>query len=281
MPGREGLRPYSRLRAKCGVAWFTTRSSVQFDAGTLTVSTMSKLSIEGMRVVSGASAADAGATSTSVIAQNSPLGAVSSATGEHFFAETTLGSDVAFTAIDTQAAVNTLKGANNKYCDYLKYNFKITAAASDDGAKDLYVSLASPTITGTHIGNWYRIAIYTYTDADGTLDNTAYTTNSVFAKTYATDNGGEKRVDSAVITAVGGTTGSATREKVSDLTAGDGVELKDSFQETTSPTATTTSEATIFVCVAVWMEGSAAADQNEAGGDTLQLDFSFSLQAHA
>ncbi len=264
-------------------AWFTTRSSVKFDAGTLKVSTLSKLTIEGQRVVSGADGDDPQATTTLITAANGPLGAVSSQTGEHFFAETTLGKPAdKYTAIDDQDAVTALKGAGNKYCDYLKYNFKISADASDDGPKDLYVGLASPTITGSKLGNWYRIAIYEYEDT--ALDDDNHTKlNAGFAGTYAASAGSD-----TVITAAGGTTDSAARTAVSALAAnqGVGVKIKNNFQvNSQNSTAASVPASSMYVCVAVWMEGTADtgadSDQNGAGGDTIHLEFTFSLQNHA
>ena len=260
-------------------AWFSTRSTVQFDTGTMTVNTLSKLKIDAARIAG--SALD-GTKTTEAYVEASPtaLGSVSSTTGEHFFAPTTLGDNTAgagkYTAIDNQSAIDTLVGdGTNKYVGYLKYNLMLSAEPSDEEAKDLKLAVTVTNNDANTIGKWYRVAVYKIS-SDATSVITTNQTAGAAVGTYAyTDLTGDNR-DTA-ITSTAGATSATARTAISSAAS---ITIAENFIEPEDEAVQRQ-----HLCVAVWMEGGAklgenVEDQNGAGGKTLNVNFTFSLVAH-
>ena len=237
-------------------AWFTTKSTATFNTGTLTVSTLSKIKIKAHNIAP-ASGSITNNDSANVTGIAAPLGAVSSEFGKEFFAPTTLGGET-FAEVGTSTAAN-------KYTGFIKYNLMVYAEP-DDGSNNLYLTV---TVTaGTTVGDWYRVAVYTVTSSATDVITTAKQdpetgTNAfkyVFSKTAAASDAWRN----ASAPSTRATTAAGTRVQipgfVTDEAGAEGAATK--YRH---------------LVVAVWMEGMASADQNEAGGETVSAKLDFEL----
>ena len=142
-----------------------------------------------------------------------------------------------------------------------------SAEKTDDKEKDLKLKITVQT-SGANIVNWYRVAVYKIASEETTVlsgnqSGTSITSIGVYSN--ADD------VTDAAVTSTAGATSDTDRTKLP------------STDITITPKFTSDTKDTYqHVCVAVWMEGGAALgtgidDQNIAGGQTVKVDFTFSV----
>ncbi len=279
MPSREGLRPYARLRVKCGVAWFTTQSTVSATTGELTVKSPASLTIRGWDVVKGkALTANDADTPTEVEGDPATLGAVSSEYGQTFYAPDDWDSQ-APTMVPVGNAVQSGDSvaylANNPYVGYIQYSLAVTAAKGEDGKHlKAYIDV-DETNAGSSLVNWYRVGLYHVdTAVEGAsgyskeAPHTAGARKSAGAsKVYSHDaaTSSDKYWDA---------TGTAVASDRTTYAPGSGTAISLSSFSTQQA-----KDVTAYFVVAVWMEGCANDNQNKAGNQKITVTVDFELYA--
>ena len=280
MPSREGLRPYARLRVKCGVAWFTTQAKATLSTGVMTVSTVSNITINVEKLGYDTSTATPakGFGSAVQLAEDSgvALGPVSSLDGLTFNAPKTLRTgDTGDVYIDTDMAEVT-KAADwhnsNDYVGYVKYAIHVEANADTGNPRTLKYKI-TPTVTDTELTAAYRVALYKASYSETTVGQVTTHTYTPGTKIgiYASAQGNSTGWNTAV-SPKSGTTLSTTTYAVSAVT--------DVASATAiSPAVTTANAISEYYIFSVWVEGCDTNATNAGiSAATLQVDLEFSLE---
>lgn len=258
-------------------AWFTTNSRATANFANLNVNAPSTIKISGYQVTYDGTKNDATKVSVAAMTQTAAnvvtgstaaLGAVSTPNGKDFYAPTSLLSDDSEEKL-TFAAWKDVTSAQNKYKSFVKYNLKVDVEKQDT-PKQINVSLKEDTPLGTHVTDWYRVSIYEVADnaaLNVTTDIDAKTNgySAFFAHSEASDDAYIKAAGEDGANGVNGADRKVIAPNVSKQITG--------FQASTN--ATVTRE---FV-VAVWLEGEAAARQNDASGESVNVGLIFEFAA--
>ncbi len=266
-------------------AWFTTQSTVNATTGTLTVNSPATLKIKGAKVRGNdiVTTGDKKTTDYHIEGGGGTLGAVSSTTGEKFYAPTTLKDTVGGYSSATFAEIDsdpTHDPAGNKYVGYWQYNLAVTAAKGEAG-KQLKYSVEVAT-TGSNIGSWYRVAIfYTGKNLAAENDHTSAMTdqqalvaddgNAVYGSADGQHLGFYKNNSSQIVqqTGVGD-----DKTVVTGISSATNVECADEVVTSASQ------HVTAFFTVAVWMEGTIGdVTQNGAAGNTIAVTVTFGFRS--
>ena len=262
-------------------AWFTTRATASVTSD-LTIKGPSGLavSVQRVRPTGGLTAEESAATPTTSVSTKSglELGAVSSYDGQYFVApkvlKTNTGEDLYDETNGTDFdRITTSWAYSNTHVGFLKYNVAVSADV-DSAVQDLKLTV---TLTDGTANKYARLAVYQVSAANGRkaegspelpsagdeLTPSGY--SDVFAENGGSTESRMKYVTTPAIAKTAGAKKSALPNKVKVI---------DSFTSTSA-------KAYGYFVVAIWMEGTAAADQNGLGGKTVSATITFDLAAHA